>query len=211
MPRLRQVPRHEVTDPTVMAAYGALFGARDPVAEPGTAMGPPGDWWTVLAQAPHILTHFIQCSRMYLGPSMTLAPTLRELGQLRTGWLNGCKFVYSQHCKMARNVGVTDEQVESVKEWQVATCFDEKQRTVLAYVDYLITQRGRVPDGVFSKLKSYLSDVEIIELTYVTCCYDGYSVLTRAFRLDFDDRDDPVFEVPAPDTYDGGDFLGNTA
>jgi alkylhydroperoxidase family enzyme len=209
MPRLRQVPRSEVTDPTVLAAYDALFGSRDPVARPGTAMGPPGHWWTVLAQAPHILEHFIQCSRMYLGPKMTLEPLLRELGQLRAGWLNGCQFVYSQHCKMARSAGMNDAQVEAVKEWQVADCFDDRQRTVLAYADYLITQRGRVPDGVFAKLRTFLSEIEIIELTYVTCCYDGYSVLTRALRLDFDDRDDPVVEVPAPEDYDGGNFLGD--
>jgi AhpD family alkylhydroperoxidase len=199
-----------VTDPLVLAVYENLFGERDPVAQPGTAMGPPGHWWTVLAQTPHILEHFVMCSRMYLGSKMTLNPLLRELGQLRAGWLNGCQFVYSQHCKMGRSAGMTEEQVQAVKEWQVADCFDERQRTVLAYVDYLVSQRGRVPDAVFAKLKSLLSDVEIIELTYVTCCYDGYSVLTRALRIDFDDHDDPVVEIPAPENYDGGDFLGES-
>lgn len=208
MPRLRKVPRSEVTDPLVLAVYQNLFGERDPVAQPGTAMGPPGDWWTVLAQTPHILEHFVQCSRMYMGPRMTLDPALRELGQLRAGWLNGCQFVYSQHCKMGRSAGLTEEQVNAVKEWQAADCFDERQRAVLAYADYLVSQRGRVPDGIFAKLKSFLSDVEIIELTYITCCYDGYSVLTRALRIDFDDRDDPVVEIAAPENYDGGNFLG---
>ena len=45
MPVLRQVPRSEVTDETVTAYYNRLFGDRDPVAEPGTATGTPGDWW----------------------------------------------------------------------------------------------------------------------------------------------------------------------
>jgi alkylhydroperoxidase family enzyme len=208
MPRLRAVPKSEVTDPLTLSIYERLFDGRDPVAQPGTATGTPGDWWTVLAQAPHILEHFVLASRMYLGEKMTLSPPLRELGQTRAGWLNGCQFVYSQHCKMSRGVGLTDLQVEAIQAWQVADCFDEEQRAVLAYVDALVTQRGRTPDAVFAKLKSFLSDVEIIELTYVTCCYDGYSVLTRALRLEFDDRDDPVVEVPAPETYGGGDFMG---
>ena len=38
MPVLRQVPRSEVTDETVIAYYNRLFGDRDPVAEPGTAV-----------------------------------------------------------------------------------------------------------------------------------------------------------------------------
>jgi alkylhydroperoxidase family enzyme len=205
MPRLRPVPKSEVTDSLTLSIYERLFDGRDPVAQPGTATGTPGDWWTVLAQAPHVLEHFVLASRMYLGEKVTLSPQLRELGQTRAGWLNGSQFVYSQHCKMARGAGLTAAQVEGIAAWQVADCFDERQRTVLAYIDYLIGQRGRVPDAVFAKLKTYLSDVEIVELTYVTCCYDGYSVLTRALRLEFDDRDDPVI---APATYGGQDFMG---
>jgi AhpD family alkylhydroperoxidase len=208
MPRLHQVSRSEVTDPLVLSVYTSLFGERDPVAQPGTAMGTPGHWWTVLALAPHVLEHFVQCSRMYLGPKMRLDPSLRELGQLRAGWLNGCQFVYSQHCKMGRSAGLSEQQVEAVKAWQIADCFDERERAVLAYSDALISQRGRIPDAIFAHLKTFLSDEAIVELTYVTCCYDGYSVLTRALRLEFDDRDDPVVEVPAPESYDGGDFMG---
>lgn len=210
MPRLRQVPRAEVDDPVTRSAYDTLFGDRDPVAQPGTAMGTPGDWWTVLALTPHVLGHFIALSRMYLGGGMRLDPLLRELGQTRAGWLNGCRFVYSQHCKMSRGAGMTEEQVAAIKAWQVADCFDERQRTVLAYVDYLVCQRGRVPNAVFDKLKGFLGEEEIIELTYVTCCYDGYSVLTRALRLEFDDHEDPVVEIAAPETYEGADFMGGS-
>ena len=31
-----------------------LFGERDPVDEPGTATGSPGDWWTVTALVPDL-------------------------------------------------------------------------------------------------------------------------------------------------------------
>ena len=207
MPRLRQVPRAALTDPTTLAAYNALFGDRDPVAEPGTAMGTPGDWWTVLALAPHVLEHFVLCSRMYLGDKMRLDPKHRELGQTRAGWLNGSQFVYSQHCKMSRKAGLSDAQIDAIKAWPVADCFDATERSVLAYVDSLVLQRGRVPDAVFETLKAHFTDEQIVELTYVVCCYDGYSVLTKALRLEFDDRDDPIVEVAAPKSYGGQDFM----
>ena len=211
MPRLKQVPKDEVSDPLVRSVYKRLFGERDPVAHPGTEMGTPGHWWTVLAQTPHILEHFVLCSRMYLGEKMTLPPALRELGQIRAGWLNGSQFVYSQHCKMGRSAGLTAEQVEAVKAWTVADCFDARELAVLAWIDGLVCQRGRIPDEVFDALRRHLSEVEIIELTYVACCYDGYAVLTRALKLEFDDREDPVVEVAAPETYGGADFLGRAA
>jgi len=208
VPRLKQLARKDVTDQLTLAIYERLFGDRDPVALPGTAMGTPGNWWTVFALAPHILEHFVACSRMYMSERMRLTPLMRELGQLRAGWLNGSQFVYSQHCKMGRLAGMSDEQVEAVKQWPIANCFDASQRAVLAYVDCLVRERGRVPDGIFANLKSFLSDPEILELTYITCSYDGYAVLTRALRLEFDDRDDPVVEVPVGATYAGEDFMG---
>ena len=43
------------------------------------------------------------------------------------------------------------------------------------------------------------SDEEILELTYVTATYMMHAVMSRALRLEYDDVDDPVTEVPAPE------------
>ena len=51
MPRLRQVPRDSADD-YARKLYTALFGDRDPVEQPGTATGTPGNWWTVFALVP---------------------------------------------------------------------------------------------------------------------------------------------------------------
>ena len=55
-----------------------------------------------------------------------------------------------------------------------------------------------MPDGVFDALRAELSDVEILELTYITCTYDMHATMSRALRLEYDDVDDPITEVPAP-------------
>ncbi len=67
MPRLRQVSRADA-DPDVVQAYDFLFGERDPVAEPGTATGTPGNWWTVFALVPDIFRHAVAGFRLYLIP-----------------------------------------------------------------------------------------------------------------------------------------------
>lgn len=207
MPRLKQVPRAEVTDATVLAYYDRLFGARDPVAEPGTATGTTGDWWTVFALSPEIFEHAVKGFALYRSPNRKLDPVLRELGQTRAGFVTGSQFVYSQHCKSLRGLGVSDERIAAVSHWQVADCFDDKERAVLAYADCLAGSKGRVPDEVFDKLKTFLSDEQIMELTYITCLYDMHAVMTRALRLEFDDRDDPIVEVAAPEGFKATDFL----
>lgn len=206
MPRLRQVPRSEA-DPIALRMYDLLFGDRDPVAQPGTATGTPGDWWTVFALVPDCLQHASQGFAFYRSPKRKLDPVLRELAQTRAGWLKASQFVFSQHCKSLRGLGVTEEKIAAVPHWQVADCYDERERAVLAYADCLAGQGGRTPDPIFDKLKTFLSDEEILELTYITCLYDMHAVMTRALRLEFDDRDDPIVEIAAPEDFSSADFL----
>ncbi len=198
MPRLREIPRSEVADDYVLKLYETLFGERDPVAEPGTATGTPGNWWTVFAQVPDAFKHTTEGFGFYRSPNRKLDPKLRELGQIRAGYAVGSQFVYSQHSKAMRFEGFSEEQVKAIPNWSVADCFSPVERAVLAYTDCLVLEQGRVPDGVFEALKEQLSEVEILELTYITSTYMMHAVMSRALRLEFDDVDERVVEVPAP-------------
>lgn len=207
MPRLRQVPRSEAKATVVQKTYDLLFGDRDPVAQPGTTTGTSGDWWTVFALVPDVLEHANRGFALYRNPDRKLDPVLRELAQTRVGWDKASQFVFSQHCKSLRGLGVSEEKIAAVPHWQVADCFDVKERAVLAYADCLALQAGRTPEPVFAALKAFLSDEEILELTYITCLYDMHAVMSRALRTEFDDRDDPIVEVAAPKDFSGADFL----
>jgi len=81
-----------------------------------------------------------------------LDPKLRELGQLRAGWARVDRgFVFSQHCKAARAVGL-DESTKSppFPTGRPPTCSPRSRRAVLAYTDCLVLDGGRTPDGVFA-------------------------------------------------------------
>ncbi|SHN61492.1 carboxymuconolactone decarboxylase family protein [Erythrobacter sanguineus] len=208
MPRLREVPRAEAEDKTVLPLYAALFGDRDPVAEPGTATGTRGDWWSVFANSPATLKHAAQGFAYYRSPERKLDPVLRELGQTWAGWATGSQFVFSQHCKSLRGLGVSEAKIAAIPTWQTASVYDARERLVLAYADRLACHGGRVPDALFAEVKAEFSDEEIFELTYITCLYQMHAVMSRALRTEFDDRDDPIVEVPAPEGFDAMDFLG---
>lgn len=197
MPRLRQVSRRDAHQ-AAKAVYDLLFGDRDPVESPGTATGTPGNWWTVFAGVPDCFDHAVAGFAFYRSRKRKLSPQLRELGQLRAGYARGSRFVFSQHCKAAREVGLAEEKIEAIRAWSVASCYSPVERAVLAYTDCLVLEGGRVPDGVFEALRTELDDTEILELTYVTCTYEMHATICRALRLEYDDVDDPVREVPAP-------------
>lgn len=194
---MRQVPRSDAAA-SVLPLYNLIFGDRDPVAQPGTATGSPGDWWTVFALVPDVFDHAVAGFALYRSGRRHLDPRLRELAMTRTGWTRGSQFVFSQHCKSCREVGLPEEKIAAVPAWATATCFDEAERAVLAYADDLVLAGGRVSDGVFAALHGHLSDEEILELTYITCMYEMHSTMSRALRVEFDDRDDAIVEVPGP-------------
>jgi alkylhydroperoxidase family enzyme len=182
----------------MQATFQRLFGDRDPVDEPGTETGSPGNWWTTMAIEPGIF-HLTELRHEWQkSPERKLDPLLRELAIVRVGWARGSQFVFSQHCKLLRRLGVDEEWIAHVPDWATATCYDHRARTVLGYIDDLVLASGRVPDARFADLREALSDVEILELTFIACTYDMSATMSRALRLEFDDRPDPVVEVAVP-------------
>ncbi len=197
MPRLRQVPRAEAA-PEILTMYDALFGERDPVAQPGTETGTPGNWWTVFALVPDCFRHAVAGFQFYRSEARKIDPRLRELGQTRTGWARGSQFVFSQHCKAMRAIGFSEAQIEAIPSWQTSDAFSPLERAVLAYTDGLVRDGGRIADATFEQLKEALSDEEILELTYVICTYEMHATMCRALRLEYDDVPERVVEIPAP-------------
>jgi alkylhydroperoxidase family enzyme len=207
VPRLREVSRAETDDPVVVGSYDRLFGDRDPVAEPGTATGTPGNWWTVFALVPDVLKHAVRGFAFYQSSKRKLPPALRELGQTRAGWAMGSQFVFSQHCKSCRAAGLSEEKIAAIPAWQVSDAFDATERAVLAYADALAYDRGRVPDAVFAALRKHLSEEQILELTYITSMYIMQAIMAKALRVEWDDRDEPVVEIAAPEGFDPSEGL----
>lgn len=196
MPSLGQVPRSDDNAPIVTAMYDLLFGDRDPVAEPGTDTGTPGDWWTVFANSPTVLDHCVKGFALYQSsPDRGLDPVLRELGQARAGFACESQFVFSQHCKSLRGLGVSESKIEAVPHWWASEEFDRLERLVLAYTDCLCLQMGRVPDALMDALKEELDDAQILELTYITSLYMMHAVMSRALRTEYDDVDERITEV----------------
>ncbi|MBN9571566.1 MAG: carboxymuconolactone decarboxylase family protein, partial [Alphaproteobacteria bacterium] len=180
MPRLRQVPLSEATE-NVRKFYKQLFGDRDPVAEPGTATGTPGNWWTVFALVPAIFDHATAqfgMFGMFSDRSVSkLDPKVREIALLRTGFAVGSQFVFSQHCKAGRRNGLSEEKIAAIPDWGVSDVFSPLERAVLAYTDCLVLQHGRVPDGTFNALHSLISEEDILELSYHVMAYNLHAVM----------------------------------
>ena len=209
MSRLRQVARSETDDPVVHGMYDLVFGKGvDPLDEdtPRTHTGSRGDWWTTFALVPDVLEHAVAGFVLYRSPDRHLDPVLRELALARIGWTVGSAFVYSQHVQALRGLGADEAQISDLPAWSVSNSYGTTERAVLAYADGLVAQGGRIADGCFDALHAVMTDEEILELTYVGAMYVQHAVMSRALRLEWDDRPDPVTTVAPPEGFDAQRF-----
>jgi alkylhydroperoxidase family enzyme len=197
MGRLKQVSRDEAS-PEVQKLYQEFFGDRDPVAEPGTATGTPGDYWTTFALVPDLLFQARKDLMTLMSPGRALDPKLRELAIVRTGIVGDSKFEYSQHLKVARMVGVSNDKLAEIKGWTTSEKFTAAERAVLAVTDEILA-RNLVEDQTFAALKKHLSDAQILELFYVIGLWRMHGLIVRALHLEYDqDTTARMQEVPMP-------------
>lgn len=195
--RIRQVSLAEAPA-EVRKIYQQIFGDRDPVAQPGTATGTPGDYWTTLALVPDIFKMSTETLFALLQPGRKLEARLRELAILRTGIVGECRFEYSQHLKAARAIGISDDKLQAIKGWTTSDQFDDAERAVMSAADELVG-RNLVEDATFAALKKHLSDESIVELFYVIATYRMHGMLVRALHLEFDnDTTTRMEEAPGP-------------
>ena len=110
MPRLKEISRAEA-DASVLPLYDALFGPdRDPVVEPGTATGTPGNWWTVFAAVPDCNKHIVEGFQFYRSKNRKIKCAVAGVGPGACRLCARQSVCVSQHCKALRAVGFTDER-----------------------------------------------------------------------------------------------------
>jgi alkylhydroperoxidase family enzyme len=135
---------------------------------------------------------------LFNNPERDLPSKLRELALTRVGFAASSQFVFSQHCKAARNAGLSEEKVAAIPAWSVTDVYTAGERAVLAYTDDLVLAGGRVQDDTYNALREELSETAVIELTYAVAMYKLHATMCRALRLEFDDVDERIVEVAAP-------------
>jgi alkylhydroperoxidase family enzyme len=195
MPRTRQIARDEVPE-DFQEIFERLFpGGRDPRVEPGTSTGTPGDWWTTMALVPEVMRAY-WTSYQEAAKTEAIDPTLREIGIMRSGFNSQSQFVFSQHCKAARSVGVSPPKIEAIPSSGSSDEFTPLERAVLAYADDLTLQDGRVQDGTFAALQAELTDEAILQLTWIVLGFQFYALLSRSLRMEFDNVPERVQEIP---------------
>ncbi len=92
---------------------------------------------------------------------------LRALVQVRVAQINHCSFCIDLNASLFLARGASLKKLRAVSHWQESALFDERDRTVLEYVEAVTHSGRRVSDDLMVRLKGYFDDDAVVELTGV--------------------------------------------
>jgi alkylhydroperoxidase family enzyme len=112
---------------------------------------------------------------------------LRELIIMRLGWTTGSVYEWTQHWRIASDLGVPGADLVGVRDWQVHGAFGPAERAVLSAVDETIAH-GRVSDPTWEVLQTHVSDDPEVLLEVLTAisAWQMVSVLLRSLEVPLD-------------------------
>jgi 4-carboxymuconolactone decarboxylase len=105
---------------------------------------------------------------------LKLDAKLRELAILRVFQITGCEFCFQEHDRIARRVGVPEEQIYNVEHYKTHPAFNDLERLVMRYAEG-VARHNTVDEDAFEELKKHLSDQEILELIFCVGNWIGLS------------------------------------
>src|SRR5215472_8815044 len=88
---------------------------------------------------------------------------LREIAILRNARVCNSLYEYTQHVPIAKSVGLTEQQIAAIDNWEGAQCFNEIERLVLRSTDE-VARGVKGTHETVDALKKHLGPGEIVEL-----------------------------------------------
>lgn len=140
----------------------------------------------VMAHCPWIGRNFIRLGNSIL-KGEELPSRLRELAIIRVGNILQAEYEVTKHIPLALQAGVSQEKIDQLLTGNSASEFDDKEKAVLQYTDKL-TQHCNVDDGTFEKLRTFLSDRAIVELTAVIGYYNMVCRILVGLQIELEDQ-----------------------
>ncbi|MCA2261865.1 carboxymuconolactone decarboxylase [Mycobacterium marseillense] len=129
---------------------------------------------STLAHHPKLAKAFLRFN-VHLLTSSTLPPRIRELAILRVAHRRQCAYEWSHHFRMAKEEGITEDQIAAVQRGEAVDEFDQ---AVITGVDEL-DEKSELSDHTWAALGERLTDQQRMDFVFTVGCY---ALLAMAFN-----------------------------
>lgn len=111
-----------------------------------------------------------------------LKPRERELAVLRIGWLCRAPYEWGEHVHVAKNIGISSEEIERITQGSSAPEWNELERAILQAVEEL-HGNAMISDATWNILQQYFNEQQLIELPILVGQYQTVAYYQNSLRL----------------------------
>jgi 4-carboxymuconolactone decarboxylase len=115
----------------------------------------------------------------------TLTARDREMVTVRTGWLRRGEYEWAQHVRMARNAGLSDEEVDAISVGPDSAVWGPRDAALLRAVDEIVADRY-IGDETWKRLAEHLDRKQLMDLVFTIGNYDLLAMAFNTFGLRLD-------------------------
>lgn len=118
---------------------------------------------------------------------MALDPKLRQIAILRVGHICDSAYETYQHEKLAKIVGLTNQQIAATRDGKSIDSLNAQELAVLRFAEEMTTNI-KVSDATFDNVRVFLSEKELTELTIVTSFYSAICRFLETMEIEIDQK-----------------------
>lgn len=126
--------------------------------------------------------------------SSPISPLIRSLVTVRVSQINHCAFCVDVNAAKLIEKNGSEEKVANLHQWRESSVFDEKEKTVLEYVEAVTYTDGQITDELMSRLKQFYSEDSLVELTGLI----AFQNLSSKFNAALDVPPQGFCQMPLP-------------
>lgn len=152
--------------------------------QPFVAAGSDFNIFRTLTHHPDLMRRWLVFANHVLFKS-TLAPRERELVILRIGYLCRAGYEWGQHVLVARQAGMSDEEIRSAQSGPATPGLSELDRLLLTATDELHAD-SFISDPTWSALARLLSRQQLMDLVFTVGQYNLVSMALNSFGVQAD-------------------------
>lgn len=120
----------------------------------------------------------------------------KVLGELRASMVAGCEFCVDIGSWLAREAGLSEDELKAMVDWESSDLFDETDKLVIAYADGITRTPVDVPDEVFEGLRARFDEEQLVELTAAIAWENWRARFNWAFGLGKEGFSEGAYCVP---------------
>lgn len=120
----------------------------------------------------------------------------KALGELRAAMVVGCEWCVDIGSMIARESGLSDDELKELVDWQSSELLDEKDKVVLEYADAVSATPVDVSDELFDRLRAHFDEEQLVELTAAIAWENWRARFNWAFGLGKQGYSEGAYCVP---------------